>query len=64
MSVLSALSDGGRTFGETLERGERLPAVPLLNTDVDVIGLGSDVLVVSEWVALVGEGIWMEQISS
>ena len=49
--------NGGLTFGKALKRCEGLASVTLLDTDVDVVGLRADVLVVSKRVALVGEGI-------
>jgi hypothetical protein len=45
-----------RTLRETLEGGERLPAVPLLDADVDVLGLGAHVLGVPE-VYFIGERV-------
>ena len=45
-------------LGHTLERGEGLAAIALLDTDMDVVGLGADViLVVRERIALLGERI-------
>ena len=45
-------------LGHTLERGEGLAAITLLDTDMDVVGLGADViLVVRERIALLGERI-------
>ena len=46
-----------RTFGEALECGQGLATVALLNTNVDIVGLGSDVLVGGKRVTLVCEGI-------
>ena len=48
---------GARTFGKALERGQGLATVALLNTNVDIVGLGSDVLVGGKRVTLVCEGI-------
>lgn len=44
-------------FGQALQGGQGLPPIPLLNTDVDVICLRSNVLAVSERVSLVCKGI-------
>lgn len=46
-----------RTFREALQCGQGLAAVPLLDTDVDVVLLGSNVLGVVKRVSLVCEGI-------
>lgn len=48
------------TFGEALESGQGLTSVPLLDTNVDVVGLGTDVLVCSsECLTLVSEGVYI-----
>lgn len=46
-----------RTFGKALERSQGLATVPLLNTNMDVVRLGPDVLGGSKRVSLVCEGI-------
>lgn len=44
-------------LGQALQSGQCLPSISLLNTNVDVICLRSNVLVVSKRVTLVSEGI-------
>jgi hypothetical protein len=46
------------TFGQALQGGQGLSPIPLLNTNVDVVRLRSDVLVVSERISLVCKGIY------
>ena len=47
----------GRTFGEALKRRQGLAAVPLLDTDMNVVRLRPDVLGAAKRVSLVCEGI-------
>ena len=48
------------TFAQTLKSRERLSAVTLLDTDVDVVGGGSNVGAIAERVPFVSKGIWRE----
>jgi hypothetical protein len=49
------------TLGETLQRGQRLPSVPLLDANVDVILLRTDVFAISERVSLICERVCQER---
>ena len=52
---------GELTLWKALESCQGLASVPLLDTDMDVVGLRTDVLVSSgKRVTLVCEGIWSE----
>ena len=46
------------TFGETLQGGQSLSSIPLLNTDVKIILRRTYVLVAPERIALVSKRIW------
>ncbi len=65
MSVIRGLFDvryglGVLTFREALQSGQGLTSVPLLDANVDVVGLGTDVLVCSsECLTLVSEGVYI-----
>ena len=50
-----------RTFGEALKRRQGLAAVPLLDTDMNVVRLRPDVLGAAKRVSLVCEGIYMRE---
>ena len=49
----------GRTFGKALKCRQGLATVPLLNADMDVVRLRSNVLGAAKRVSLVCEGICM-----
>jgi len=44
-------------FGQALQGRQRLPPVPLLDPDVDIVLLGTNVCVCAERVSLVCEGV-------
>jgi hypothetical protein len=48
------------TFGQALQGGQGLSPIPLLDTNVDIVRLRSNVLAVSERISLVCKGIYSE----
>lgn len=46
------------TLTQALQGGQSLPSIPLLDTDVNVIGLGSNVTSISKRIAFLGKRIY------